>query len=75
MDDTENDPMNTAGRPSRSRRARTPGTMASIGGREREFPTNNGVVDSMSAAVSGAVADASNVTEETEALLKKLRNL
>ena len=68
MDDAENDPGMP--RPSRSRRPRpTSGVMPS--GREREF---NGV-NELSAAVSGAAAAASNASEETEALLKKLRNL
>ena len=73
MDDVENDPATAmAGRPSRSRRPR-----ASVSaGREREFNGNvvNGNAD-ISAAISGAAAAATNATEETEALLRKLRNL
>ena len=74
MDDAENDPN---GRPSRTRRPRPVSTQASIasGGREREFNgAYNGVPD-LSSAVSGVAAASNNATEETEALLRKLRNL
>ena len=75
MDDAENDPN---GRPSRTRRPRPVSTQSSIAsaGREREFNGGafNGAVD-LSSAVSGAAAAANNATEETEALLRKLRNL
>ena len=71
MDDAENDP---SGRPSRTRRPRQ-SSLASAG-REREFngvPFNGG--SDLSSAVSGAAAAATNAAEDTEALLRKLRNL
>ena len=76
MDDVENDPNTAvAGRPSRSRRPRPVSSHMSAGGREREFTGNGMVNGDMSAAISGAAAAATNATEETEALLRKLRNL
>ena len=74
MDDAEND-HNVAARPSRSRRPRPPGS-ASVAStsRERDF-TGNGLSNGLSSAVSGAAAAASSASEETEALLRKLRNL
>ena len=82
MEDNENDPVG-GGRPSRARRTRA-GPTSSIGangGREREF-TGNGNVDmgmanglGISNAASGAAAAATSATEETDALLRKLRAL
>lgn len=74
MDDVEND---ASGRPSRGRRPRPVSSSMTNAGREREFVPNgfssNG--GDMSAAVTGAAAAAANANEETEALLRKLRNL
>jgi len=74
MEDSENDPSGQ--RPSRTRRPRPVSTQSSIaaGGREREFNGFNGGSD-LSSAVSGAAAAANNAAEDTEALLRKLRNL
>ena len=74
LDDPENDP-GAASRPSRSRRPRPPGA-ASITStsREREF-TGNGLSNGLSSAVTGAAASAASASEETQALLHKLRNL
>ena len=74
MDDAENDPS-VASRPSRSRRPRPQGSSALAStSREREF-TGNGLSNGLSSAVSGAASAASTASEETEALLRKLRNL
>jgi hypothetical protein len=88
MDDVENDPNAAMGRQPRSRRPRPGGSSTSMasGGREREFTNkqtseftgNNGMTNgatSMTSAVSGAASEASKATEDTEALLRKLRNL
>lgn len=75
MDDVEND---ASGRPSRGRRPRPVSSSITNAGREREFvPSSNGITTNgdMSAAVTGAAAAAANANEETEALLRKLRNL
>jgi len=77
------------GRASRSRRPRPVGTVTS--GRERDFSSGGGMINGasgvnahgvggggavdMSADVSGVAAAASNAQEETDALLRKLRNL
>ena len=75
MEDAENDPSGQ--RSSRTRRPRavsTQSSLASVGGREREFNGFNGGSD-LSSAISGAAAAANNAAEDTEALLRKLRNL
>ena len=87
MDEQENDPNSAmgGGRASRSRRPRpVSSTMSS--GRERDFTGNNGGMmnggdpgapgaGALSADVSGVAAAASNAQEETNELLRKLRNL
>ena len=87
MDEQENDPgMGGGGRASRSRRPRPVSSTMSTG-RERDFTGNNGGMinggdpggapgaGAMSADVSGVAAAASNAQEETNELLRKLRNL
>ena len=89
MDEQENDPNSAMGRPSRSRRPRPVSSSISTG-RERDFSANNGMINGilpgaagggsvanpeLSADVSGVAAAASNAQEETDALLRKLRNL
>ena len=89
MDEQENDPnpgMGGGGRASRSRRPRPVSSTMSTG-RERDFTGNNGGMinggdpggapgaGALSADVSGVAAAASNAQEETNELLRKLRNL
>lgn len=88
MDEQENDPAmgGGGGRASRSRRPRPVSSTMSTG-RERDFTGNNGGMinggdpggapgaGALSADVSGVAAAASNAQEETNELLRKLRNL
>merc|ERR1719270_154620 len=91
MDEQENDPNSATGRPSRSRRPRPVSSSISTGRERDFSANNgmiNGILPGaasggagsvanpeLSADVSGVAAAASNAQEETDALLRKLRNL
>ena len=69
LEDNENDPVVSANGVRQSRPGRRPPRPVVSSGREREFPIGNG--DNVAEVASSAAA----VTEEADALLRKLRAL